>query len=302
VILDSGAFIALEKRDPVMTHLVERLSRETTPLPTSAGVVAEVWRGGGCADGRVGARRAAVRVGERDEAVHGTDRPGALRVDSREAAGAIAAHGAGRAWRGDRAVSVERSGRAVSAGRRGAHGTRGRSGGNGLAVGRLAFFRQQFAEQLVFDSQHADATARMEALLTAQPGFPPAHGLLWMIFFREQRYDEALPHARPDLTVRGYAEAADVLAASYPAIGYAGAMRRAADAIAAQSGRRYVSPLMVARLYAQAGDDTDALAWLERAVDERDTQVVYAAVGAEFAALHDHPRFREAMRRVNLPW
>jgi TolB-like protein/Tfp pilus assembly protein PilF len=139
-----------------------------------------------------------------------------------------------------------------------------------------AFFQQQFAEQLVLDGQHADAIARMEALLTAQPGFPPAHGLLWMTFFRERRYDEALPHARPDLTVRGYAEAADVLAASYPAIGYAGAMRRAADAIAAQSGRRYVSPLMVARLYAHAGDDTDALAWLERAVDERDTQVVYA--------------------------
>ena len=46
VVLDAGAFIALEKRDPVMTHLVERFAREGTPLVTSAGVVAEIWRGG----------------------------------------------------------------------------------------------------------------------------------------------------------------------------------------------------------------------------------------------------------------
>ena len=46
VVLDSGAFIALEKGDPIMTHLVERFSREATPLVTSAGVLAEIWRGG----------------------------------------------------------------------------------------------------------------------------------------------------------------------------------------------------------------------------------------------------------------
>jgi PIN domain len=46
VVLDSGVFIALEKGDPVMTHLVERFNREATPLVTSAGVLAEIWRGG----------------------------------------------------------------------------------------------------------------------------------------------------------------------------------------------------------------------------------------------------------------
>lgn len=46
VVLDAGAFIALERRDPVMTHLVRRFSAESTPLVTSAGVVAQVWRGG----------------------------------------------------------------------------------------------------------------------------------------------------------------------------------------------------------------------------------------------------------------
>jgi hypothetical protein len=46
VVLDAGAFIALEKRNPVMAHLVERFAEERVPLVTSAGVVAQVWRGG----------------------------------------------------------------------------------------------------------------------------------------------------------------------------------------------------------------------------------------------------------------
>lgn len=45
--LDSGVFIALERRDRTMTDLVRRFAEAETPLVTSAGVVAQVWRGGG---------------------------------------------------------------------------------------------------------------------------------------------------------------------------------------------------------------------------------------------------------------
>lgn len=46
VVLDAGAFIALERRDPVAVHLTQRFAEEQTPLVTSAGVVAQIWRGG----------------------------------------------------------------------------------------------------------------------------------------------------------------------------------------------------------------------------------------------------------------
>lgn len=45
-VLDAGAFIALENRNPTMRMLVDRMRRENPPLVTSAGVVAQVWRGG----------------------------------------------------------------------------------------------------------------------------------------------------------------------------------------------------------------------------------------------------------------
>jgi len=46
LVLDAGAFIALENRDEMMTRFVERVRHDGIPLVTSAGVVARVWRGG----------------------------------------------------------------------------------------------------------------------------------------------------------------------------------------------------------------------------------------------------------------
>ena len=46
VVLDAGAFIALERRDGTMVRLARRFADARTPLVTSAGVVAQVWRGG----------------------------------------------------------------------------------------------------------------------------------------------------------------------------------------------------------------------------------------------------------------
>ena len=47
VVLDAGAFMALERRDRTMVRLAQRLADARTPLATSAGVVAQVWRAGG---------------------------------------------------------------------------------------------------------------------------------------------------------------------------------------------------------------------------------------------------------------
>jgi len=45
-VLDAGVFIALERRNRMLVALVNRFVKTDTPLVTSAGVVAQVWRGG----------------------------------------------------------------------------------------------------------------------------------------------------------------------------------------------------------------------------------------------------------------
>ena len=45
VVLDAGLFIALERRNRLAVSLVDVFVKKGTPLVTSAGVVAQVWRG-----------------------------------------------------------------------------------------------------------------------------------------------------------------------------------------------------------------------------------------------------------------
>lgn len=46
VVLDAGVFIALERRNGAIVALVQLFAKKEVPLVTSAGVVAQVWRGG----------------------------------------------------------------------------------------------------------------------------------------------------------------------------------------------------------------------------------------------------------------
>jgi predicted nucleic acid-binding protein len=46
VVLDAGAFVAIERGDHVIRRTFARYARVRTPLVTSAAVVAQVWRGG----------------------------------------------------------------------------------------------------------------------------------------------------------------------------------------------------------------------------------------------------------------
>jgi len=45
-VLDSGALIAIDRRDRKIGAMLRVLNREGVPVHTSAGVVAQVWRGG----------------------------------------------------------------------------------------------------------------------------------------------------------------------------------------------------------------------------------------------------------------
>jgi hypothetical protein len=46
LVLDAGAFIALERRSPFVTKLLARLVSRNVRLVTSGAVIAQVWRGG----------------------------------------------------------------------------------------------------------------------------------------------------------------------------------------------------------------------------------------------------------------
>lgn len=64
---------------------------------------------------------------------------------------------------------------------------------------------------------------------------------------------------------------------------------------------RYVSPLDLARLYAQVGEREKAFASLEGAVAERTGGLVFLKVEGAWDRIRDDPRFASVVRRVGIP-
>jgi adenylate cyclase len=56
----------------------------------------------------------------------------------------------------------------------------------------------------------------------------------------------------------------------------------------------------VAVIYAALDEKEEALAWLERAYDERDSWMDYLGLDPRLGGLRSDPRFADLLRRMNL--
>jgi hypothetical protein len=63
---------------------------------------------------------------------------------------------------------------------------------------------------------------------------------------------------------------------------------------------RYVSPLAIAWVYLGLQDVESCLGWLEKAVDEREPQIIHFAVKPMYDAFRAHPRFQALLKRMRL--
>jgi hypothetical protein len=60
-----------------------------------------------------------------------------------------------------------------------------------------------------------------------------------------------------------------------------------------------VSPYSVALIYASMGRNNEAIDWLEKAYDQKDTWTVWTKVLVEWDGLRREPRFNELQRKLN---
>jgi tetratricopeptide (TPR) repeat protein len=197
--------------------------------------------------------------------------------------------------------------------------------------------RARYSHYLHFMQRPDEAMSQIEAALELDPFNAEIHGFAGVAFSLARRYDEALAHARTALQIapdrgeavtvtvhalyhsgryeealaaerrlvaaaRGDQELDEALALGYREAGYRGAMRRAADLLAARSLVTSVGQHRVAGLYLRAGAHERALDWLERAYDARDPNLPYISSGLErFDEVRSHPRFQALLQRMNLP-
>ncbi len=82
---------------------------------------------------------------------------------------------------------------------------------------------------------------------------------------------------------------------------YRGAMRRAADILAARTAQGFSLVSQIANLYTYAGDKAQALDWLEKAFEIREPNLPNISADPKFDGLRSEPRFQALLRRMNLP-
>jgi len=161
------------------------------------------------------------------------------------------------------------------------------------------WFQAVHADDLMFAGRDDEAMVQYRKVLRTSSGLPWVHSALSVILLRKAKYGESL--AEMKAYYAGDREMEEALTQGYAQSGYSGAMRRAADILAARARKTYVGPSEVAGLYVMAGEKAQALAWLEKGLEVRDPSMPQYSFDPVFETLRNTPRFQALVRRMNFP-
>ena len=149
-------------------------------------------------------------------------------------------------------------------------------------------------------SRYDDVIVRARNVLKTSPNDSVAYNLLWQSFQMKGMYEEALTAAKAFFAAIGLAEIEEVMSRGYAEGGYSEAMRFAGDTLAELYRETYIAPQFISNLYAFAGKKDQTLEWLERGYEAKDPNMPYI-IEPIYDSMRDDPRFKDLLRRMNLP-
>jgi len=153
------------------------------------------------------------------------------------------------------------------------------------------------AWQLYWARRYDEAIEKARKVAELNPSYFPAHVCLGLAY--EQKHDFAaaireLQNATGFCRDKCYGLMGQVSA-------LAGDRRAALDALQKLKQRQYVSPWLVAIVYARLHDNEQAFVWLDKAYRDREHDLVFSNVWPMFDDLRSDPRFQALLRRIGLP-
>ena len=146
--------------------------------------------------------------------------------------------------------------------------------------------------------RYDDAIAQLRRTLDMDASFAEAHFHLAMVYEAKRMYAESL--AEFEKSVELFADPAMKIweARVYALSGNRKEAERLVNESIAAEQTRYVAPYPLATVYAALGDNDRAMAYLERAFNERSYYVVWLNVDPVFDRLRNDARFQDLLRRV----
>ncbi|PYV97699.1 MAG: hypothetical protein DMG86_17915 [Acidobacteria bacterium] len=155
--------------------------------------------------------------------------------------------------------------------------------------------------QLFFARQYEAAIQQLKKTLDMDPSFVPAQHAIEAAYAQNGMYQEAVGERQKVLTLSGNPDLAASVGEDFRKSGYPGVLQSWLEGLKEVSKRQYVPPYNIAVIYAQLGDKTQALAWLEQAYKQRDSKLTYIKIEPAFDQVRSDPQFQNILQRVGLP-
>ncbi len=150
--------------------------------------------------------------------------------------------------------------------------------------------------------QREKGLAEVEKVMRAVPNNAVARSVLANVYHVIGQYEEAMNHITAMYAAKGIEDFATALRRDYEELGYHPAMRAAARRLEGMAEAAFVPPIMIASLYAYAGDAGETLSWLEKGFERREPNLPYIGVAPLYDFVRADPRFQTLLEGMNLPW
>ncbi len=149
---------------------------------------------------------------------------------------------------------------------------------------------------LFFARKYDRAIEQFRMSLELDPNHFLSHYRLGHIYRLKGLHQEAIEEAQKSVALSGRStETLAGLAQAYASAAMSEEMQKILDELTEGSKQRYVSPYYVAKIYASLGEKEQALAWLEKAYEERNPDFIELKVEPVLDVLRDDARFRDLL-------
>jgi TolB-like protein/DNA-binding winged helix-turn-helix (wHTH) protein/Tfp pilus assembly protein PilF len=152
-----------------------------------------------------------------------------------------------------------------------------------------------------FARRYDEAVGQLQKTIEMDPHFAAGHSFLGQVYVEKQMYAEALDELRK--AAEDFHTTPDLFPEFVLAQGLSGNQVEAQKSVAnwVELGkRRYVSPYSMALGYIGLGDPDDALYWLEKAYQEKNSSLVFLTARPTFDRLRSDRRFSNLLERIGL--
>lgn len=152
---------------------------------------------------------------------------------------------------------------------------------------------------LQFVHRYDEMIAESRKLLAADPEYPAARANMRDALWLKGDHEKAFIEYQKTWAWDG--KLLEALNRGYRKAGPKGALRELADVYSMQFRPQTGSTLSIAELYALAGEKDKALAWLEKAYQERAPFLVHLQASPMYDSLRGDKRFQSLLKRIGFP-